>query len=69
MHQQEKTEDFGEECTGGAAGPVCSGGGEPAGPDSNVTSKYSPTNEGNKGAAKWVEKQAKKKKSKNKKNK
>lgn len=82
-HQREDDEDPGGECSGSVSGAACLGGGEPAGagaegPPQGVTtaatparpdSKHSPTHEGGKGGAKWVEKQAKKKKSKNKKNK
>lgn len=58
---------------------MCSGGGDPAGEGAERTlqavtsacpdSKCSPTQEGSKEGVKWVEKQAKKKKSKNRKNK
>lgn len=82
--QQERNEDPGGECCGEASGGVCPGDGEVAGTGGQVGPqapaaasavpvtpdfKHSSTQGGSKGGIKCSDKQAKKKKSKNKKNK
>ncbi len=82
--QQEGKEDLEGGCCGGTSGGVCPGGGEVAGTGGQAgtqstasasaapvtpDSKNSPTQGGSRGGIKCSDKQAKKKKSKNKKNK